>query len=70
MVKTIAPDLSETLYTPLGSELTITDPATRKTKQKKAAFGRLTAVTEDPGGTLQSTTYYRYAVQDDLLALC
>jgi hypothetical protein len=34
------------------------------------AFGRLTALTEDPGGTLQSTTYYRYRVQHDLLALC
>jgi RHS repeat-associated protein len=70
MVKTIAPDLSETLYTPIGSELTITDPANRKTKQKKDAFGRLTSVTEDPGGTLQSTTNYRYSVQDDLLAVC
>jgi RHS repeat-associated protein len=70
MVKTIAPDLSETLYTPIGSELTITDPANRKTMQKKDAFGRLTALTEDPGGPLQSTTYYRYSVQDDLLAVC
>jgi YD repeat-containing protein len=38
--------------------------------QKKDAFGRITALTEDPGGTLQSTTNYRYSVQDDLLAVC
>ena len=69
MVKSIALDLSETLYTQLGSELTITDPAARKTKQKKDPFGRIASVTEDPGATLQSTTYFRYAVQDDLLAV-
>jgi hypothetical protein len=46
MVKTIAPDLSDTVYTPIGCELTISDPAARKTKQKQDAFGRLTAVAE------------------------
>jgi hypothetical protein len=43
MVKTIAPDLSETIYTPLGSEPTITAPAIRKTKRKKYAVGSFTS---------------------------
>jgi uncharacterized protein RhaS with RHS repeats len=70
VTRVTTPDGAATVFEPVGHQTTITDAATKRRQQTLDAFGRITQVIEDPGGSAQFATNYRYSLLDDLLGVC